>query len=129
MHARVGRPVRAKSVLANRLSESPTLRRGPRYLGVGKPKYNRTQADQRLVQRSIELWGLVQPWKHTNAKRSAQRKDYQPRRSSHDVERQGTFPEPQNLFEAPVPQSDHQTTMDGSPELVALIGAGVEKAP
>jgi hypothetical protein len=47
--------VRAKSVLPNRLSERPALRRGPGHLGISEPKYNRTQADQRLVQRSIVL--------------------------------------------------------------------------
>jgi hypothetical protein len=46
---------------------------------------DRVRLSRQLERDAIEA-GLVQPWKRTNAKRSAQRKDHQPRRSSHDVE-------------------------------------------
>ena len=46
---------------------------------------DRVRLSRQLERDAIEA-GLVDPWKHTNAKRSAQRKDHQPRRSSHDVE-------------------------------------------
>jgi hypothetical protein len=47
---------------------------------------DRVRLSRQLERDAIEA-GLVDPWKHTNAKRSAQRKDYRPRHSSHDVER------------------------------------------
>jgi hypothetical protein len=49
---------------------------------------DRVRLSRQLERDAIEA-GLVDPWKHTNAKRSAQRKARRPRRSSHDVERQG----------------------------------------
>jgi hypothetical protein len=49
---------------------------------------DRVRLSRQLERDAIEA-GLVDPWKHTNAKRSAQRKDDPPRRSSHNVERQG----------------------------------------
>ena len=49
---------------------------------------DRVRLSRQLERDAIEA-GLVDPWKHTNAKRSAQRKDYRPRRSSHNVEGQG----------------------------------------
>jgi hypothetical protein len=72
---------------------------------------DRVRLSRQLERDAIEA-GLVNPWKHTNAKRSALRKNHRPRRSSHDVERHGASPEPQNLIEAPVHQSDRQTTME-----------------
>jgi hypothetical protein len=87
---------------------------------------DRVRLSRQLERDAIEA-GLVDPWKHTNAKRSAQRKDYRPRRSSHDVERHSL--ELQNLIEAPVHPSDRQKTMDRSPELTASIGAAIEKTP
>jgi hypothetical protein len=89
---------------------------------------DRVRLSRQLERDAIEAH-LVDPWKHTNAKRSDQRKDYRSRRSSHDVERQGTSLEPQNLIEAPVRKSVRQATMDRSPELAALIGAGLERTP
>jgi hypothetical protein len=49
-------------------------------------------AFSRQLKRDAIEAGLVDLWKHTNAKRSAHRKDSRPRRSSHDVEQQGTSP-------------------------------------
>jgi hypothetical protein len=49
---------------------------------------DRVRLSRQLERDAIEA-GLVRPWKHTNAKRSAQRKGYRSRRSSHNVERQG----------------------------------------
>jgi hypothetical protein len=89
---------------------------------------DRVRLSRQLERDAIEAH-LVDPWTHTNAKRSDQRKDYRSRRSSHNVERHGTSLEPQNLIEAPVRKSVRQATMDRSPELAALIGAGVEKTP
>jgi hypothetical protein len=82
---------------------------------------DRVRLSRQLERDAIET-GLVDPWKHTNAKRSGQRKDYRPRHSSHDVERKS--PKTRNLIEAPVLQSDRQATTDGSPELAAMIEAG-----
>ena len=48
----------------------------------------RVRLSRQLERDAIEA-GLVDPWKHTNAKRSAQRKDYRPRHSSHNVEGRG----------------------------------------
>jgi hypothetical protein len=53
---------------------------------------DRVRLSRQLERDAVEA-GLVQPWKHTNAKRSAQRKDYRPRRLSHMVERQGDPPD------------------------------------
>jgi hypothetical protein len=52
---------------------------------------DRVRLSRQLERDAIEA-GLVDPWKHTNAKRSAQRKDYRSRRLSHNVERQGDPP-------------------------------------
>ena len=50
---------------------------------------DRVRLSRQLERDAIEA-GLVDPWKHTNAKRSDQRKDYRSRRSSQNVERQET---------------------------------------
>jgi hypothetical protein len=50
---------------------------------------DRVRLSRQLERDAIEA-GLVDPWKHTNAKRSAQRKDYRPRLSSRNVEGQET---------------------------------------
>jgi hypothetical protein len=50
---------------------------------------DRVRLSRQLERDAIEA-GLVQPWQHTNAKRSAQRRT---RRSSDDVEAQGASPE------------------------------------
>jgi hypothetical protein len=63
---------------------------------------DRVRLSRQLERDAIEA-GLVDPWKHTNAKRSAQRKDYPPRRSSHNVERQGDPLVKENLIGAPGP--------------------------
>jgi hypothetical protein len=64
---------------------------------------DRVRLSRQLERDAIEA-GLVQPWKHTNAKRSAQRKDFRPRRLRHNVERQGDTPlVRENLIGAPVP--------------------------
>jgi hypothetical protein len=63
---------------------------------------DRVRLSRQLERDAIEA-GLVQPWKHTNAKRSAQRKDYLPRRSSNDVERQGDPLVRENLIGASHP--------------------------
>ncbi len=49
---------------------------------------DRVRLSRQLERDAIEA-GLVDRWKHTNAKRSTQRKDYRPRHSSHDVEGAG----------------------------------------
>jgi hypothetical protein len=62
---------------------------------------DRVRLSRQLERDAIEA-GLVQPWQHTNAKRSTQRKDYRPRCSSHNVERKGD-PVRECLIGAPVP--------------------------
>jgi hypothetical protein len=72
---------------------------------------DRVRLSRQLERDAIEA-GLVDPWKHTNAKRSAQRKDCRPRRSSHNVERHG---DPLDR-----PPNDH----GGFQEPAAMIEAG-----
>jgi hypothetical protein len=70
---------------------------------------DRVRLSRQLERDAIEA-GLVDPWKHTNAKRSDQRKDYQSRRSSHNVERQGDPLVMENLIELHPPSgppTDH----------------------
>jgi hypothetical protein len=68
--------------LKNYLAKERTPQAGYRRRDLG----GRIRGSHRL--QGIEA-GLVRPWKHTNAKRSAQRKDYRPRHSSHNMEREG----------------------------------------
>lgn len=60
---------------------------------------DRVRLSRQLERDAIEA-GLVEPWKHTNAKRSNQRKDYRPRRSSHSVERPGDPPAMRTVADA-----------------------------
>jgi hypothetical protein len=77
---------------------------------------DRVRLSRQLERDAVEA-DLVHPWKHTNAKRSDQRKDYRSRRSSHNLERQGDPLVMENLIELhPLsgPPTDHGQ----------LVGAG-----
>lgn len=60
---------------------------------------DRVRLSRQLERDAIEA-GLVDPWKHTNAKRSAERKAHRPRHSSRNVERQGDPLARENSVEA-----------------------------